>query len=126
MMRASLSGFLGTPALFVLPSWASPVTVSKTVSVRNAGRKSTRECTSSSSPPAFHTVCTEPVATENQYLHYFRSLLLFARSIFFFGIQPHSNRTCQPTIVAEKSPNEYCIGANALFHFSECMSVYSP
>src|SRR5215211_3790026 len=61
---------------------------------------------------------TVPVATENQYLHYFRSLLLFARSIFFFGIRPHSNRTCQPTIVAEKSPNEYCIGANALFHFS--------
>jgi hypothetical protein len=38
--------------------------------------------------------------------------------VFFFRVRPNSNRTCQPTIVAEKSLNEYQIGVNALFRFS--------
>src|SRR5215212_549627 len=44
--------------------------------------------------------------------------LLYARSIFFFGVRPNSHRTCQPTIVADKSTKEYQTGANALFHSS--------
>src|SRR5918995_2562063 len=58
-MSANRSGFLGAPTLLVFPSRASPARASKAVSVLSAGLKSTRTCTSSSSP-AFRAACAEP------------------------------------------------------------------
>src|SRR5215218_9990483 len=42
-----------------------------------------------------------------------------------YGVLPNSNRTCQPTIVAEKSPSAYQIGVNALFQ-SSCGPARRP
>src|ERR687893_2121838 len=58
-MSANRSGFLGAPALLVFPSRASPARASMAVSVLSASLKSTRTCTSSSSP-AFQAACGAP------------------------------------------------------------------